>query len=345
MTIINPIAVPNPINPATAVVPVPREGREHDLRVDQIVQASVAEGGLEKVLLELGYRRFWADTRVPLKTGQKLALQVMETSPRLELRIVADPLLERLGQVLHLLGQKLDVAALLQVMVKPGPGQPASPALPAAEAFREALARLGGEDGGGPWRQLLQLFLQRLGLDLESLLSRGQGQEALLTLKAVLLEAAAAKGESRPELADQAQRLVQALELFQLCNLRLAQQGSWVLPLPLPFLEEGFLLVDGRRPGRDGEEEGPFLLSLHLRLQQLGALRVDFLQDAQGVSLRFLCETPETASFMAECQEDLRRGLEGVPLAGLVFAAGAQAPVKALLQRVLPGEGMLDARI
>ncbi len=431
MTLINPTAPIVPVSISAALAPN-REGREQELRPEQVVRASVAEGGRERVLLDMGHQRVWAETRVPLRTGQSLNLQVLQTTPRLELKLLNAPLKERIGHALHVLSGKFDVLSLLAQLtsgrpappaILPAPAGPAqsspsslpagppspapapaaapatvpatapamttpeaaatkpnstssmpAPSLQVAAHYRAAqpefsrlaeppLAQL-AEQLSQSSRDTLQAYksvlsdpdltfdgtqfrqlLQHLGLHLEGRLAAGQGQEAAETLKSALLDARNAL-EAGGMKSTQVEHLLQNLELQQLFNLRLAQEGALIWPLPLPFLEHGYLVVEERQQQRSGDQEPPWQLALHLSLQALGDLRIEFLREPQGLFLRFVCDGQEKADFFARFADELRQQITSIPLTGLSFSQGAEAPAKALIRRVLgEGEGVLDARV
>lgn len=334
MSIINPLAAIVPMSPASAWQP-PREGREHDLRLEQIVRASVAEGGQERVLLEMGQRRFWAETATPLKTGQTLSLQVVATAPRLELKVVADPLSDRLGRLLHLLGGKMEMAGVLKQLL--------------GEQVSAGGAVAGGRDVLAPLLELLETSpealtgdtLWRLLRKLTPNLLDGEGSMAVRqALQTAHQQLVATKDPQAEEVA----RLLQQLDLSMLCHARLAQAGMLFLPLSLPFLEYGYMLAEQRQP--NGEPEAHSSLSLHLSLRGLGDLRVDLLYEDSGLFLRFCCSSAAATAFMAGFHEELQTRFRSFPLRGVSFVGGAESPVQTLLRRLLPiGEGVLNTRV
>ena len=103
MTIVNPNLPANLfIHTATHPANTPEE-RQLDLRLEQIVQATVVEGGLNKAILEMNQQRYRAQTEQELQVGRKLTLQVLQIHPRLEFKVLNDPLSDKLGQLLPLL--------------------------------------------------------------------------------------------------------------------------------------------------------------------------------------------------------------------------------------------------
>ncbi len=186
----------------------------------------------------------------------------------------------------------------------------------------------------------LGILSQLLGLNLEAELLRGRTREALSSLKLALL------GE-RQQLGSEGEDALHRLELFQVCRSRFAESNQLFFPLPFPFLEEGFLLVDD-----DGQAEDPDRqnskrrFSLYLRLSALGNVRVDMLQEASGLLLRIACEDQERASFLESLGDQLRERLQGGRIKGVNFTLGARAPARELIEKLVPRtKGMLDARV
>ncbi len=340
MSTINPVASITAVSPVSAPV-VSREQRQQNLLPQQIVRASVAEGGQGRVMLELGQRRFAAETRVPLETGQQLDLLVLATSPRLELQVVERGLMERLGHCLHLLNEPWELSALVQKLLQSG-GAFLERLSPESRAALEAWAVLQNRMTAKPEGKLLRQLAGRLGLDTEARLAAGEKEPADRGLKSALLEVS--RGLDG-EVAERACRLQQALELLQLSQIRLARQGVVLVPLPLPFAEQSYLLYE---KGEPAEEEGAMShrVSLHMTLEGLGDLRVDFLQGEEGLHLRFACENDEKARFVSLHRDQLSRALKPFALRGILFAHGAAPPAAELIRKLVPeGEGVLDTRV
>ena len=138
MTIINPIASQNlQVVPTTAQVETP-EQRQVDLRPEQMVRATVVEGGLDRALLEMNHQRYRAQSGIELQAGQKLTLQVLQTHPTLELRVINNPLVERLGQLLPLLSQSYDWAGLTERLAE----RPQSQPVPSSTQVLQQLSQL-----------------------------------------------------------------------------------------------------------------------------------------------------------------------------------------------------------
>jgi len=343
MSIINPMLTVRPVLTPTQAA-TPTEGRQYDLQAGQLVNATVAEGGHSEVLLDLDRQRLRAQTQTPLQTGQKLRLLVVENKPQLILRLFQDNLLERLTHAVHLLDGKCELAsALQQLSSQKGAGK----LLP-----EKALTKL--LDFFAPFRAAspetlsgkeLQLLARHLGLTLEADLARGSSAVEPANLKSLLLATDRSGADHQAETAEQTEQLLQKLELFQLCNLRLARQGASLLPLPLPFLDNGYLVAE-RDASSDQERQPVKKVSLYLSLQGLGDLRIDLLQESDGLFVRFTCDNGDKTSFLAEQEPELQTMLTALPLCGASYGSDQGALQTDLIRRILTeGDELLDARV
>jgi hypothetical protein len=184
-------------------------------------------------------------------------------------------------------------------------------------------------------------YLNRLGINMEQLLAENKPEEAARTLKFALLELSqlAGTGEKSTVAPDQ---LAKSLELYQLLQIRLANESLFFLPLPFSFLQQGFLLVDAdhsrgqSEPEPDQAGQTDQTIELHLQLQGLGNLQV---------ALRFLTENVEKAKFVAEFREELEQWITTGSLDSVQFLVGAKEPVKTLLKKITSGgTGIIDTR-
>ncbi len=213
MNISMPIVVSPAAVPAMASAPqLTRDERQHALLLHQIVRASVGEGGQDKVLLDLGDHKLWVESKVQLRTGAQLTLQVVETHPELKLRVLEENLFGRLGRALHLLEGKSELSGLMQRLI--GGQEPGVDNLNGAS--RQVLAELAqflrpGE--APPGGAVLAQLNTKLGIFLERQLLLGNGEQAAGTLKAALLDL----GRNQDMLRGEAQqRLLPVLETLRL---------------------------------------------------------------------------------------------------------------------------------
>ncbi|MFP4159573.1 MAG: hypothetical protein ACLFQ9_07280 [Desulfobacterales bacterium] len=311
------------------------DGNALKLAPYQIVQASVAEGGLERVVLNIKDRQLSAETRVPLKSGQKLNLQVVNTSPKIHLRIMEEAELRHLFRLLHSFSRNIKLMPVMQQM-EPGARQAAGEIMRLLGSDPSAI---GGKDLSGLW--------QGLGLNLETLLAEGNRDQAQSGLKALLLAHANSfsnTGAGREEAATVLEHLV----LYQLCRHRLAQENVVFLPLPFEFLEQGYLLAEKEERGekREGGEKDDrtWKMNLHLSLSGLGSLQVILLFEDSDLWLRILCESRHIAKEVSGAVGGLKDRLTTVSLRGFSVDTGAADPAVHLLRRLAPeGDHFLEA--
>ncbi len=318
----------------------------------QIVRAVVAEGGLEKVVLDVEQRKLEARTKVPLRTGQQLNLQVLSTKSPVHLRIMEEAELRHLFRLLHNLG---DSTRLLPTLAKLQGGRGAEAEgfrIPGdvngfLDAFMALLRKSPARLAGGDIADLQKM----LGLDLERLLAENKTSSARNTLKGALLMFAGSAGKKAESQGANTQSLLGQLQLFALCRYRLGQENVQFLPLPLPFLETGYILAErdgsGGGGGDEGEENGPWRLNIHLKLSRLGNLQVLLLyEDDRVLRLRVLCESDEMVRLVSSALPSLADRLSTVKLAGYSVGSGAKDPVASLLKRLAPqGDHFLEVEV
>ncbi|NTV15303.1 MAG: flagellar hook-length control protein FliK [Desulfobulbaceae bacterium] len=313
---------------------------EQQLRIDQVVRATVSEGGEERVWLNIGRQRVLAETEIPLRTGIGLTLLVSKISPRLEFQVLHDPLGSLLRQNLHLLEIPWSLEEVAAAAVASGASTDNQVAWERLLAFPEALAERG--EGG-----VLAKMLAGMGIDYEARLAQGDTAGISTVLKK-LLEDIRKPGRLGEAVGEKVEQFSSLLELWQLVRLKQSQQSVEFWPLLLPWVEQGFMLAErGQGGGPDAaavDEARPWRVTVHLQLPQLGAIQIDFLWEQSGLYLRFKCETQDQLRLFSGSQEALRSSVVSLPLEGVAFAVGAQAPAT-ILARLMGGEGIVDERI
>ncbi len=203
------------------------------------------------------------------------------------------------------------------------------------------LASQGGAGGsanqGG---QLLQQLVDKLGLNLESMLAAGNREEAVKTVKFALMELVQ-NFAAQNKLAESGKHALNTLEFFQLTQLQAVRHDALVVPLPLPFLEQGYLLVEDYKDqsGKDGgDREMPKHFSLFLKLAPLGNLKIDFLSSGDGLYIRFNSESKEVSDFLASFKDELNNAITDTLVHGVSFAEKGEDPLTAVLKRSRVGE-------
>lgn len=311
----------------------------------QLLRAQVIETRPDNsILLQIGDNRLLARSETSLQPGQQLQLQLVATSPQIELKIVNESLQQFFGRPLILAGNTIDISSLLSFLQQP-PAMLDGLSLTSRQALLSFSALqqndLSGKEGGATLKQLVS----QLGLTLERLLAAGEGSRGTTTIKAVLLELLNAfKAES--QLTALASKNLATLEFFQLAQLHADSGQQLIFPLPLTFIEHGFLLIEQHEDdqGRQGDyQDEEFRFSLFVRMTELGNIRVDFVHSPGGLFIRFQTDSQEKAEFIESYSEELKQHLSESPLLGISFTAGAPDPAAELIRRIVPeGRAVLN---
>jgi len=312
------------------------EGQSLNLKAHEIVQATVVQGGMDTVELELNRYRLRAQTRIPLHTGQRLQMQVQETSPHVKLKILNHSLLENLFQRLHLFGEELDLASRLRHIL----GEASHSSTVQGQAsynVSDSLLQALNQFAGRPDGSFLAAMSGLLGLDTEALLS-SDSESRVANLKTLLMHLLGQQdGTSQQQ--ENSKNLLQHTELMQLCRARLHQDNTLFLPLPLPFLERGFALMERRKgsePEGEEKEREEYSISLCLRLHNLGALEVRMLYEEPQLLVRILCQDQEAVDFFSGIKEEFKEAVEALPVHSLTVTTGGRDPDRILREKVLP---------
>ena len=200
-----------------------------------------------------------------------------------------------------------------------------------------------GKDGG----VILKQLIETLGLNLEQLLAGGNKNGAVNTLKAALLEIAHSFN-SGSNIAEMTNKLLATLELFQLAQLQLGNSTHLIFPLPLPFIEQGYLIIEQNEKDSKSNDSASSekRFSLHLTVSDLGNLQIDFLKNLEGLIIRFRAGDQEKADFIETFSADLKKAISDIPLINLSFSSDAPDPIHDLLrQLVTEGNSILDTKV
>ena len=189
----------------------------------------------------------------------------------------------------------------------------------------------------------LQQLVNKLGLNLEGMLAAGNLEDAVKTVKFALTELVQNLSE-QSKLLDSGKQALNSLEFFQLAQLQTARQDTLILPIPLPFLLQGYLVVENYEDQSDkggGKREMPKHFSLFLKLSPLGNLKIDFLSSENGLYIRFNSESKEVSDFISGFKDELNKAISGPPVHSVSFSEKAEDPLTALVKRSRTGEDTL----
>jgi hypothetical protein len=347
MDTITPLTPISPIGSSTSQ----GRGRSQDQQTPsqgQLLKALVLEvKGGDRFVLDIGGTPQTVRSEAALSPGQTLKLQVVKTEPQIELKIISSPLDQLQGRSLTLLGKNIDLAGLFQGFQQHSP-PPLETVSPTSRSVLESFFSLQqngveGKDGGA----VLKHLIDSLGLNLEQLLARGDKNSAVLTLKAALLDIAHSF-TTASTIAETTNKILATLELFQLTQLQIGNNTQLIFPLPLPFIEQGYLLIeqDDKKSAANNSAKTENRFSLHLTVSDLGNLQIDFLQNMEGLFIRFRAGTQEKADFIETFSADLKKAITDIPLVSLLFSGDAPDPIHDLLRQLVPtGNSLLDTTV
>ena len=266
----------------------------------------------------------------------------------MELKIATGTLQTLPGGSLTLVGEDTLLAGLFQNLQQTGRSPLEGLPLGTQQTLENFLSlqqrQLSDKDGGLVLKQLVD----KMGLTLENLLAKGEKENAANTLKAALLEVAHVFKDAT-EVGETTHRMLGTLEVYQMAQLHLENTANFIFPLPLPFLKQGYLLIEDSSQQKEGSESDthpPFHFSLHLTMEELGNLRIDFLQYKDGLYIRFNTDSKDKSNFVESFSADLKEAITNIPLLGLSFSETAADPTAELIQKLLPqGLSILDTTI
>ncbi|MFT5726686.1 MAG: hypothetical protein ACI8PB_000808 [Desulforhopalus sp.] len=342
------------IRPLTSIPPVGsttsqgrgQQSQQGNLPFGQLIKAVVVEAkGADQFVLDIGGTRLTAQSKSPLSVGQNLQLQVVNTTPQIELKIVSDTLNQFIGKSLTLVGKNIDLSSLFQNLTQATP--PLLQTLtPTSRSVIESFFTLQqtdiGNKGGGA---VIKQLLEGVGLNLEHHLARGDKNSAAATLKAALLEVAHTF-KNAELIASTTNKFITTIELFQLTQLNANNETFLIFPLPLPFIEAGYLRVE--KDGENGENSDPddFKFSLHVTMSDLGNINIDFSKTKDDLMIRFRAESQEKMEFIQQFAGELIDAITDIPHVSISFAQDATDPITDLVKQIVPeGQSMLDTKV
>ncbi len=328
----------------------------------QILDGRVIGRENNQLTLDINGRQFIADGKTSLQTGERVGLQVTGTTPQVTMRVLGDSLMHNISSSLHLLATGSSPGYALASLASRVPTEGLSKATIQTLAFFSSFLP-GGEESSGkqqtgsfgksdaaqhkavPDAAALKYLFNRSGLNLEQLLAAGKKEDAAHTMKSALLDIIPLGHD--PKTVQQAQQLLSTVELFQMLQIRFAIESIFFQPLTLPFINEGFLLVepDHRKSGSETDEKIK-KYCLHLNLDGLGNLRIELEQQENGFHIRFFGEDQPRTKFLADNRTELHEKFKDIELASVQFLTGAENPTRTLM-KILTGEssGIINTRV
>ncbi len=304
----------------------------------RVLKIAVIQGGKENALLQWGDLQFRAESKVPLQEGRKLNLLVTENSSRIKLKILENfpqelrtywPLLTEKNVVSRLLETLMSQPHLLGKTLKPD----VSKGLELFQALQESSEALGIE-------RVVQL-LRMLGMNC-SKTRAGHGPEGDI-LRSCLEEVLAGLKEPDSDLGRKLETILAGLQKNTMTGQGGKEPEAYFTLLPLPFLEKGFLVFQREGAENQTTEDVPWRLSLVLETESLGEMQIDFLEEKNGLLIKFMSASSAVREHMESCQEEFKEIFRTVPLRGLTFETAKELPSNFLFRKIAGGsEGVLE---
>lgn len=171
--------------------------------------------------------------------------------------------------------------------------------------------------------KILENLVSLLGLNHDKKAAKDIASKA--TLKNSLLEILSSPQGDKTVQAE-AQRNLENLVFSQLSLLGAKYQDETIVPLPLPFIEKGFLQI------KDAEDDS-LHFSINVQMSKIGNLNFSFAGSAQAVYLSIFTESNTISDLFTPYKDTLSTSLnQFLPIAGIRVEEGAEDVSAKLLQ-------------
>lgn len=327
-----------PVSGAGQAKPQPNNA-DPSWRPGQILQATVIALKDGQVTLQMNGRMVAARSTLGLREGQQLLLHVTASSGEVQLQPLGLNPESQHKALLQLLaiGWKLpSLTRQLQARDNRGKNPLLDPIGKALKMF------MGGVEGstGKVDGQTLATLLESLGVTGRKHRQSAANLSQALTL---LIEEGIDGEDCTTEWATD---VLQGLDMTRYFNLQGEAEGVMLLPLPLPFLSQGFLLVEDRDNRSEAQAQAPKKLSIYLHLEKLGEIRIDMLWDADKLRIKFTCDKSKTSQMLSTFSEELCQALHFGPSPEILFTIGKTHPEEDLMAHLgNETRGFINTRI
>lgn len=315
----------------------------------QLLKGKIIGKENNQLILDINGKQFKTNHNASLPAGEKLNLQVIATTPQqISLRVITDSLIQNVSSSLHLLatgsGSGSALASLSSRVSKDGLSKATLQTLAFFSSLLATSAQLtvrqqtdnygllsASQHRFSLQGQELKQLLNRSGLNLEQFLAAGQKEYTVRNIKSALLDIIQIGHD--PKTVQQAQQLLSTIDLFQLLQIRFAAESVFFQPLPLPFVKEGYLLVEPEDRKEESKADKKIKkYSLHLNLEGLGNIEIELKQQENGIHIRFFAEDQERTEFLAQNRDDLHKKLTNIQVGSVQFLTGAENPTGTLVK-------------
>ena len=117
--------------------------------------------------------------------------------------------------------------------------------------------------------------------------------------------------------------------------------------LALPFLEQGYLLIDNSEKDGQGSSspDDTQKFAVHLTMSELGNIQIDFIQKAEILFIKLFFDSEEKAQFASQFSGVLEEMLSSSSQLAISFSSGAENPTQALARKLLPaGQSFINTK-
>lgn len=186
MNTIKPLSPIKPVGSSTSDADARQQSKQH-AQPGQIFTATVLKSaGRNRFFLSINEQNILAQSEtVSLSPGAKLKLQVLTTTPLVELKIISDDPLPAFGKTITLLGKNFDISGLFKSLSTTSP----SPIDTESTSTQDILQQFPLKNHDD--RTILKQLIDRLGLSLNTLMTKGGSKNDAETLNKALFEIAA----------------------------------------------------------------------------------------------------------------------------------------------------------
>lgn len=189
---------------------------------------------------------------------------------------------------------------------------------------------------------LLKLQVNKLGLNHEQNIN---SKIDSANLKNSLLEILSVIGESKDsaQLKEEVSKAIRSIEFFQTANVSQNSDEATIFPLFFDFLEQGFIkLLKDQQNSQETEDNLKF--SLHLQLENLGNMQIEFSGSSSGIYIHFYVESEDEAAALTENMHYLEDKLNETNIVkGIRVAVGVSPPANEIMQLCRPKDhNLLD---
>lgn len=315
-------------------ISMPREQLLQNLKPGQILQATVlSENQNGSVKLQIGVTRLIAQTRISVKQGQVLTLQVHKAGDLPELKLLTLPTLQQIQAkaLKAILPRQQPIPPLLEKLVQSiGMSGNSAPPSEVKQAFNSLVSRLLATENP-EFKGLLKAALLNSGLLTEARLlsnstNNGDLKLNLMRLIRLLQASSGAQVNAKTPPSDPTVKFLNDL-LKQLDGVLARIQTNQLASLPqddparqnwqfeAPILHENKIdllqvLIEKDQASKSNEETSTWTLTLQMNLSALGPMRIQLTLQGDVISTVIWAERSNTNNLVKSHLKTLHKAFE-----------------------------------